>query len=106
MHLETLWHHWHNAGEVLLHPLDLNHPKTLGDASTIEIITELRDFKVAYGGHLNRLGADVPAFKSKTIAGGYPSSREYITVLYDLREHAANLDDTAQQLWATGIPLL
>ena len=105
LRLETVWHHWNNADEVLLYPLDLNHPKAIGDVSAIDLITELRDLKVAYGEHLSRLGADVPAFRSKAIAGSYPSSREYITVLYDLREHAANLDQTAQRLWDSGIPL-
>jgi hypothetical protein len=100
--LEKVWHHWHNAGEVLLHPLDVNDAKS---TEAINLQIELRDFKLTYGKHLQRVSLDIPAFTSKSLTGGYPSSREYIEVLYDLREHTSKLGETAQRLYDTGIPL-
>jgi hypothetical protein len=100
--LEELWHHWHNAGEILLHPLNVNVPKG-PDGSGVQL--ELRDFKVTYGKHLQRLSLDVPRFTSNSLIGGYPSDREYCVVLQELREHASSLDETAQRIYDTGIPL-
>jgi hypothetical protein len=102
--LEEVWNHWHNAGEVLLYPLDINLPKTLDD-TTDEIQRELRDFKVAYREHVLRVRADVPAFTSKTMTAFFPSNREYVIALRNLREHAASLESMAQILFDTGIPL-
>ncbi len=102
LQLEQVWHHWHNAGDSLLRPLDTNDAKS---ADSLRLQMELRDFKVTYGKHLQRLALDVPTFTSKSLAGDYPSSREYIEVLHDLREHASTLDEAAQKLYATGKPL-
>jgi hypothetical protein len=101
--LERVSHLWHNAGDALVYPLDINLPKILNN-TTDEIQRELRDFKIAYGEHLLRLG-DFPSFQSDALIGNYPSNREYIVVLYDLREHAATLGRTAQSLFDSGIPL-
>jgi hypothetical protein len=100
--LEEVWHHWNNAGDALLRPLDTNDAKS---ADSLNLQIELRDFKLTYGKHLQRLALDVPDFSSKALTEGYPSSREYIEVLYDLREHARTLNETAQKLYTTGIPL-
>ena len=100
--LERLWHHWHNAGEVLLHPLDVNEAKS-SEAGDLQL--ELRDFKLTYGKHLQRIALDVPAFTSRALVEGYPSSREYIEVLYDLREHQEKLNSTALELYQSGKPL-
>jgi hypothetical protein len=100
--LERTWHHWHNAGEVLLRPLDVNEAK--GKNAT-DLQLELRDFKLTYGRHLQRLALDVKAFTSKALVENYPSSREYIEVLYDLREHREKLDETALELYRSGKPL-
>jgi hypothetical protein len=102
--LECVWHHWQNAGDALLHPLDINLPKIL-DSTMDAIQGELREFKIAYGEHLLRLQRDFPSFRSDAVTGRYPSDREYIVVLYDLREHAALLGRTAQDLFDSGIPL-
>jgi len=100
--LERLWHHWHNAGEVLLHPLDVNTAKS-SEAGDLQL--ELRDFKLTYGKHLQRIALDVPAFTSRALVEGYPSSREYIEVLYELREHRERLGSTALELYQSGNPL-
>jgi hypothetical protein len=100
--LERAWHHWHNAGEVLLHPLDENTAKS---SESVDLQLELRDFKLTYGKHLQRIALDVSAFTSRALVEGYPSSREYIEVLYDLREHREKLDSTALELYQSGKPL-
>ncbi len=100
--LERVWHHWHNAGEVLLHPLDENTTKS-SESGNLQL--ELRDFKLTYGKHLQRIARDVPTFTSRALVEGYPSSREYIDVLYDLREHREKLDSTALELYQSGKPL-
>ena len=101
-HLEEVHNHWSNAGVALLQPLDSHNPTS---GVPFDIQMELRDFKNTYGNHLQRLAADVPEFNSKALTAGYPSSRGYIEVLYDLREHTRTLDETAQRLYTTGIPL-
>jgi len=101
--LEEVWHHWLNAGEVLLYPLDKNLPKNIPDTNHITL--ELRDFKAAYWEHVARVRADVPAFTSNTMTAFVPSNREYAIVLRDLKEHSASLMRTAQSLVDSGIPL-
>ena len=102
--LESVWHHWHNAGDVLLRPLDINLPKIL-DSTMNAIQGELREFKRNYGEHLFKVQRDFPSIQSATLTGSYPSDREYVIVLYDLREHAAILGSTAQRLFDSGIPI-
>jgi len=101
--LEAVWHHWHNAGEVLLYPLDINLPKNIEDTNLLTL--ELRDFKIAYREHVIRVRVDVPAFTSDTMTAFSPSNREYVVVLRDLKEHSASLMRTAQSLIDSGIPL-
>lgn len=101
--LDDLWHHWNNAGESLIHPLNINPIKNLDHYGSIDL--ELRDFKLAYGKHLQRIGLDVPKFKSAAMVGGYPSDREYAVVLRDLREHTQALGEIAKDLYETGVPL-
>jgi hypothetical protein len=96
--LEQVWHHWHNAGDVLLHPLNVN---TATSSASVDLQMELRDFKLTYGNHLQRLALDVPRFTSKALIGSYPSNREYSEVLSDLREHARSLGATAQSVYDT-----
>jgi hypothetical protein len=103
LRLEDLWHHWNNAGEVLLHPLADNPLKNMSNYNSIEL--ELRDFKLLYGKHIQRVGLDVPKFTSATLVGGYHSNREYTVILRDLREHARALGEIAQDLHETGVPL-
>jgi hypothetical protein len=65
--LDSTWHHWNNAGEALIYPLDVNHPKDFGADS---LIRELRDFKILYEDHLAYLHSEVPAFSSVTTSYG------------------------------------
>jgi len=101
--LEELWQHWNNAGEILLYPLGDNPLKNLDHYGSIDL--ELRDFRLLYGKHLQRIGLDVPKFKSAAVVGGYPSDREYAVVLRELKEHAQGLGDIAKDLYETGVPL-
>ncbi len=101
--LEELWQHWNNAGEALLYPLGDNPLKNLDHYNSIDL--ELRDFKLLYGTHIQRVGLDIPKFKSAAVIGGYRSSREYAVVLRDLKEHAQGLGDIAKDLYETGVPL-
>lgn len=93
--LEQVWLHWNEAGEVLLRPLEENHPKN-NDTNGIQM--ELRDFKVSYMNHMERVRLDAPDFASTALAEGYPSSREYFIVLRDLKNHAANLGRIADSI--------
>lgn len=103
IHLEELWQHWNNAGEVLLYPLSDNPLMNLDHYGSIDL--ELRDFKLTYGKHLQRVGLDIPKFTSTALVGGYPSNREYAVVLGDLREHAQALGDIAKDVYENGVPL-
>lgn len=102
--LESTWHHWNNAGQPLIHPLDINHPENLGEG-TVGFVIELRDFKVLYQHHLAYLNSEAPAFSSNVTVHGFPSNREYPAVLSDLRDHAARLDEAAQRVWDSGSTL-
>jgi hypothetical protein len=64
-----------------------------------KLIGEARDFKLRYADHLSVLKADFPEFISSTVTNGYPSSREYVVVLSDLKEHAVQLEETASRTW-------
>jgi hypothetical protein len=101
--IESLWQHWNNAGEVLIYPLGDNPLKNLDHYGSIDL--ELRDFRLLYGKHLQRIGLDVPKFTSAATLGGYRSNREYAVVLRDLKEHAQWLGDIAKELYETGVPL-
>jgi hypothetical protein len=103
--LDSTWHHWNNAGEALIHPLDVNHPKDFGSESAISLIRELRDFKILYEDHLACLHSEVPAFSSVTTSFGYPSKQEYSLVMSALRDHAESLKNAGQQVWDSGHPL-
>ena len=101
--LEELWQHWNNAGEVLLYPLGDNPLKNLDHYNSIDL--ELRDFKLLYGTHIQRVALDIPKFRSAAVIGGYRSNREYAVVLRDLKEHAQGLGDIAKDLYETEVPL-
>jgi len=97
--LEAMWHHWNNAGETLVHPLTTNCDPMKNAESSGKLISEALRFKLRYADHLSVLTADFPDFYSNTVHAGYPCSREYVAVLSDLKEHAAQLEQEASQLW-------
>jgi hypothetical protein len=97
--LEAMWHHWNNAGETLVHPLTPTCDPIKDSKSMWKLIGEARDFKLRYADHLSVLKADFPEFISSTVTNGYPSSREYVVVLSDLKEHAVQLEETASRTW-------
>ena len=48
--LESLWHHWNNAGEKLIHPLDarLDKVKEISNDGSFKLLNERREFMVLY----------------------------------------------------------
>src|SRR5580658_3568372 len=63
--LERLWHHWNNAGEKLIHPLNGDLDKV--DYLKANLASERRDFMVMYMSHLMRLTTDLPGFASDIV---------------------------------------
>jgi hypothetical protein len=94
--LEELWHRWDNVGEKLIHPLDASD-QIKGDDYSISWIR--RDFMVRYGDHISTLKSLFPEFTSSALTGGYPSQREYVEVLRDLKNHAEKLESMAEEAW-------
>jgi hypothetical protein len=91
--LEEIWHHWHDAGEVLSRPLDRNLPmkSQFGGPSR-----ELDIFTIIYGEHLYWLEWEIPEFSTTLPLVG--SGVEYLTLLNDLKTHARLLDEAAKQI--------
>ena len=85
--LETVRHHWEDAGVHLVHPLGNNC-----DAGRVE--SELEAFKTIYRNHLEWLAFEIPEFDSSVLPT-YPSNAEYLDVLRALRLHGKHLDDGA-----------
>jgi hypothetical protein len=103
--LEQTWHHWNNAGERLIHPLDARLDKLdFSKDGAASLANERRDFMVLYSAHLTRLQADLRGFSSDVTKNGYPNSREYVQVLNDLRAHAQKLDEEADRIWKAEKP--
>lgn len=93
--LEQAWHHWHAAGEALVHPAGGDHGLKKLD---VGLLNERRDFMVLYAYHLTRLQVDLPDFSSQLTQYGYPSETEYPTVLSALKEHARLLDIAGNEI--------
>jgi hypothetical protein len=98
--LERTWQHWNDAGEHLVHPLDvrIDRPDHSNKAFD-DLVTERRDFMVLYAYHLSHLRAEFPGFSSDIAQGEYPSDREYIEILRGLRLHVEVLEGTAENIW-------
>ena len=99
--LEALWHHWNNAKENLIHPLD-GRLDTMKDSSSDEywnLINERRDFMVLYAHHLGTLKAELPEFTSAAVSAGYPAGIEYHQVLTNLKSHAEKLKNESLEVW-------
>jgi hypothetical protein len=99
--LDALWHHWDNAGEKLIYPLNSTLDKLkdpLSDVS-LKLIHERRDFMVLYAHHLMIMKLTFSDIVSKTIKGGFPSDREYFEVRSDLEKHAEELKWMAKKTW-------
>lgn len=62
--LESTWHHWNNAGEVLVHPLDINLAKQPEHDKARQLLDQAREFQVLYGSHIGYVKARIPEFKS------------------------------------------
>ena len=104
--IEQAWHHWNDAGERLVHPLDARIDKLkdyLADYSD-KLLTERRDFMVLYANHLSRVKVDLPGFSSRLMEMGYPSNKEYFEVFTCIREHAKKLEDTGNKIWENESP--
>lgn len=99
--LEALWHHWDNAGEKLIHPLNarLDTLKTMSADGAWDLINERRDFMVLYAHHLQRLKVDAPDFTSAVVTTGYPSDCEYHLVLSNLKQHIEKLEKESLEAW-------
>ncbi len=99
--LNMLWHHWDNAGEKLIHPLDgtIDKFKNVMADNFHTLINERRDFMVLYGHHLMQMESSFPDFTSQTMAGGFPSGREYRIVYSDLVEHEKELARLTRKTW-------
>jgi hypothetical protein len=99
--LEALWHHWNNAGEKLIHPLDarIDKLKNYSASEAKQLLDERRDFMVLYSHHLNTIKAEFPGFTSAVVGAGYPSSCEYHHVLANLKEHAEKIKNRSEEAW-------
>ncbi len=99
--LESLWHHWDNAGEKLIHPLNGTDKikGSLLDGTGLDLLNERRDFMVLYLQHLDILKAEFPEFSSTVVETGYPADYEYQQVLANLRNHIENLKDESMRAW-------
>ena len=99
--LEALWHHWDNAGEKLIHPLNgvdkLKH--NILEGPYLQLLDERRDFMVLYSHHIGRMKVDLPDFSSAVITTGYPSDCEYHLVLSNLKEHIEKLSKESANAW-------
>jgi hypothetical protein len=102
VNLEQVWHHWNDAGERLIHPLDARIDKP--DFLKGNLIAERRDFMAIYMTHLMRLRVDVPGFTSNVTVYGFPSDREYLQVRNALQDHADKLDAAADAIWKSEEP--
>jgi hypothetical protein len=100
--IETLWHHWNNAGEKLVHPLTATIDK-VQDWSDYEkaskLVDERRDFLVLYSHHVMVVRLMLPEFNSRTMDDGYPSSKEYVQARTDLVTHAEELESLSEIAW-------
>jgi len=85
--LETVRHHWEDAGAHLVHPLGEN-----GNADGVA--PELDAFKTLYRNHLEWLAFEIPEFDSGVLPL-YPSDAEYLDVVRALRLHRKQLDEGA-----------
>ncbi len=101
--LEETWHHWNNAGEKLIHPLDARLDKLTSYSAdgAMKLLDERRDFMVLYSQHLNLLKLEFPEFASLVIEAGYPSDNEYPRVLANLKTHIETLREQSQREWDT-----
>ena len=99
--LEEAWHHWNNAGEKLIHPLDSRLDKLTSHSADgiMKLLDERRDFMVLYSQHLNLLKVEFPEFGSPVIEAGYPSDVEYPRVLANLESHIRKLGEQSQREW-------
>jgi hypothetical protein len=102
--LETVWHHWNNAGEKLLRPLskDVQMPRNSGDASTA-ILVELSQLRMLYTNHINWCSRHVGRGFSNLMDSGSPNDLEYQTLLRDLSNHAGLLRDRAEKLYVSAV---
>jgi hypothetical protein len=99
--LEDLWHRWNNAGEKLIHPLDIRIDK-LSNFTTEharDLMDAKRDFMVLYSHHLSMMKMMCPDFTSQTITIGYPSDIEYVQVRACLSDHSKELGKLANKTW-------
>jgi hypothetical protein len=97
-----VWHHWNNAGERLVHPLDARLDK-LAHYSTdqaMKLLDERRDFMLLYCHHLNVLKSEFPEFTSPAIEAGYPTDCEYQEVLLRLGQHIEGLKTESLKEWS------
>jgi hypothetical protein len=91
--LETTWHHWHDAGEVLSRPLDNDLPMKdqMGRHSREHDI-----FRTLYREHLDWLNWEIPEFSSDLPPIG--SDVEYLILLNTLKTHVRLLDEAAKHI--------
>jgi hypothetical protein len=106
--LEEAYHHWQYANQKLIHPLDIQLNKIVTENCSGDDIQRLRDehrdFMVLYAAHLSALQSEIPGFTSEIAQGDYPSNKEYLLVLNDLRDHTRKLKETAQRIWDSESP--
>lgn len=98
--LESLWHHWDNVGEKLIHPLDATKDKIeFSKEHFYKLNNERRDFQTLYIAHVQTLKTVFPDFASWVVNTGFPSDAEYHDVLAQLKAHAGKLKTESKTAW-------